>query len=323
MKTLFITGAEGFTGQHLVEYLRRRGYEVVGGVRNRARKLAFERKFGKAIVCDVSDAINVARAIASVKPDGIIHLAGVSQPHVANAEPLTAYQSIVTGWANVLDAARRVVPRARILLASSCEVYGDAGTPRPIGEDTPLNPANTFGALKATAESIAHTFFMNYHTNATIARPFHYTGPGQSDAFFFGAVARRLAEWDPAVHGDKLQLPDLGFQRDVLHVTDVVEAYAYLLEEGRPNEAYNICSGKTHTVREIVEMMARAAGRHVEIADLETNDEDDEGHVSWFWGDYGKMRSEFEWEPRFTLEQAVNQLVESYMRQPNGIHSAH
>ena len=110
MRTLFVTGAEGFTGRHLVEYLRRRGYEVVGGVRNRARKLALERRQGKAVVCDVSDAITVARAIASVKPDGIIHLAGTARAHEAAVEPLVAYQSIVTGWANVLDAVRRIVP---------------------------------------------------------------------------------------------------------------------------------------------------------------------------------------------------------------------
>jgi len=219
VKTLFVTGAEGFTGKHLVEYLGRRGYDVIGGVRNRARKLAFERQYGKALVCDVSDAINVARAVASVKPDGIIHLAGTSQPHAANAEPLAAYQSIVTGWANVVDAVRRVVPRARVLLASACEVYGNAGADgRPLNEDTPLAPTNTFGSLKATAESIARTFFLNYHTNITVVRPFHYTGTGQSEYFFFGAVAKRLAEWNSSTHGDDLQLPDLDFKRDLLHV---------------------------------------------------------------------------------------------------------
>ena len=53
MKTLFVTGAEGFTGKHLCDCLRKRGYDVVGGVRNRARKLAFEKQAGKAIVCEV------------------------------------------------------------------------------------------------------------------------------------------------------------------------------------------------------------------------------------------------------------------------------
>ena len=313
MKTLFVTGAEGFTGKHLVEYLRRRGYEVIGGVRNRARKLAFERQYGKAIVCDVSDAINVARAVASVKPDAVIHLAGTSQPHAANAEPLTAYQSIVTGWANMVDAVRRVVPRAHVLLASACEVYGNAGgEERPLSEDTPLAPVSTFGSLKATAESIARTFFLNYHTHITIARPFHCTGAGQSEDFFFGSVAKRLAEWDPATHGSQLQLPDLDFKRDLLHVSDVVEAYAYLLEEGRPNEVYNISSGRTWTVREIVELIVRAAGRTITVSGLPT---DDDGQIPWLCGDNSKISAEFGWQPRHTVEQAVVELTQSYLPQ--------
>jgi GDP-4-dehydro-6-deoxy-D-mannose reductase len=314
VKTLFVTGAEGFTGRHLVEYLRRRGYEVIGGVRNRARKLAFERQYGKALVCDVSDAINVARAVASVKPDGVIHLAGTSQPGAANAEPLRAYQSIVTGWANMLDAVRRSAPRAHVLLASACEVYGNAsGGERLLSEDTSLAPVNTFGSLKATAEAIARTFFLNYHTNATIARPFHYTGAHQSEGFFFASVAKRLADWDPSVHGTQLQLPDLDLKRDLLHVLDVVEAYAYLLEEGRPNEVYNICSGRSWTVREVVELLIRTAGRNVTVSNLPTEDEG--GQVQWLCGDNSKISSEFGWRPRYTLEQAATELARSYLPQ--------
>lgn len=313
MKTLFITGAEGFTGKHLIEYLHRRGYEVTGGVRNRGRKLAFERRYGKALVCDVSDAINVARAVASVKPEGIIHLAGTSQPHAANAEPLTAYQSIVTGCANVLDACRRIVPRARVLLTSACDVYGNAAShEQPLSEDTPLCPVNTFGALKATAEAIARTFFLNYHTNVTIVRPFHYTGAGQSADFFFGSVAKRLAEWDPDTHGNQLKLPDLNFQRDLLHVADVVEAYAYLLEEGRPNEAYNVCSGRTWTVREIVEMIIQTTGHNVTVSDPPTDD--DSGQVPWYCGDNRKI-SGFGWQPRHTIPQAIADLTQAFITQ--------
>jgi nucleoside-diphosphate-sugar epimerase len=183
VKTVFVTGAEGFTGSRLVEQLLSQRYEVIGGVRNRARKLAFEKSHAKALVCDASDAINVARAIASVKPDAIVHLAGCSQPGMADAAPLEAYQSIVTAWANVLDGARRVAPRTKILLASSCDVYGNAGADgTPLTEEHPLSPVTTFGSLKAAAETIAHTFYRNFKTNVTIARPFPYIGAGLSPA---------------------------------------------------------------------------------------------------------------------------------------------
>ena len=177
MQTVFVTGAEGFAGSHVFELLRRSGYDAVAGVRNRARKLAYERQGCKALVCDVSDAINVARVVASVRPDAVVHLAGLAHPADAAADPLLGYQSIVTAWANILDAVRRTVPRAHVVLASACDVYGDAGRDgQPLSETTSAKPISTFGSLKRTAESIAHTFFRDYHLNITIARPFHYTG---------------------------------------------------------------------------------------------------------------------------------------------------
>lgn len=320
MKTIFVTGAEGFTGTHLVTHLTRRGYTVVGGVRNRARKLAFERRGGKAIVCDVSDAINVARAVASVKPDGIVHLACMARPSDANAEPLAAYQSIVSGCANLLDAVRRCVPRAKVLLVSACDVYGNAGSDgTPIPETTPVQPVSTFGSLKATAESVAQTFFFNYHLNITIARPFHYTGPGQSDRFFFPAVVREVLDFDPAIHGPALRLPDLDCRRDLMHIHDAIDAYMCLLEEGRPNETYNIATGRCWTVRQIVERIVQQTGKSVPIEPLDC---ESEGQIHTLCGDYSKMQREFDWQPMLGMERAVQDLVTAIKaeRQPSASH---
>lgn len=311
MQTVFITGAGGFTGSRLLEYLRQHGYEVVAGVRNRARKLAYERQSGKALVCEVTDPINVARAVASVRPDALVHLAGTAQSADVVDEPLEAYQTIVTSWANVLDAVRRTVPRAKVVLASACEVYGNAGADgRALAETTRPDPVSTFGSLKATAEGIAHTFHRDYHLDVTIARPFHYMGRGQSERCFFADAARRLVGEDAASGSPTLTFPDLDCQRDLLHVDDVITAYARLLEDGRPNEVYNICSGKTHTCRAIIEMMARAAGREVRLAELVIDNDD--GRISVLRGDPGKLRQELNWSPVRTIQDAVRDLVGGY-----------
>ncbi len=313
MQTIFITGAEGFVGTVLTQHLRQRGYRVVAGVRNRARKLAYERRFGKAIVCDVSDAINVARAVASVKPDGVVHLAGYTHTHDTNEQPLEAYQSIVSGWANLLDAVRRTVPRARVLLISACDVYGRAGH-QPVREDAPLAPVSTFGALKVTAESVARTFSEKYCLNLSVARPFHYTGPGQPDTFFYGSVARRLANWDLETDGDELALPDLRCRRDLLHVHDVVDAYERLLHDGQPNQTYNVCSGEARTCAEIVQVMAQSLRLPLRLVDAPSSADDE--FVDIFWGDNTKLRSELGWQPTHTADGALQELVRSYYRQP-------
>lgn len=316
MRTVLVTGAEGFTGGHLIDFLRQRGVEAVAGVRNRGRKLALERRVGKAIVCDVSDAINVARVVAGVKPDGIIHLAGCSRAFSAACEPLEAYQSIVTGWANLLDATRRAVPRARILMISAGDVYGSAGANgEPIPETTPVNPTTTFGAFKANAEAVAHTFYDNYHLDVTIARPFAYTGPGQSADFYFPAVAQRIAKWDPARNGSELRLPDLNFTRDLLHVQDVCDAYYTLLGSGKPNQIYNVCSGTAKSCRDWINGLIAASGKPIRLADLPT-ETNDEQSIANLCGDNRRITGETGWKPSRRPEDALTELLRAL--QPAG-----
>lgn len=310
MHTVFITGAEGFAGTYVLDHLNRTGYGVVAGVRNRARKLAYERKDYKALVCDVADAINVGRAIACVRPDAVIHLAGLAHPEEAASDPLLAYQSIVTAWANVLDAVRRTVPRARVVMASACDVYGNAGQDgQALSEAIAVQPASTFGSLKRTAETIAHTFYRDYHLNVTIARPFHYLGAGQPERFFFAAVARRMAEWSPSAGRLCLNLPNLACRRDMLHVRDVATAYRRLLEDARPNETYNVCSGQDVTCREVTELIAAELGVEVELAEDSAADRAD--RVPVLRGDNSKLRSELHWEPAHSVRDAVRELVQS------------
>lgn len=311
MKTILVTGAEGFVGSHLIQFLKHKGYDVVAGVRNRARKLTLEKRFGRALVCDVSDAINVARVIASVKPDGILHLAAMSRAGEAAAEPLTAYQSTVTAWANVLDGARRAVPRARVLMVSAADVYGaTARSGQPLTEDAALDPVSTFGSLRATAETIAHTFFRNYHLNVSIARPFLHTGAGQSPEFYFANIAKRIAQWDAAL-GHQLALSDLDLRRDLCHVADVIDAYERILREGKPNEIYNVCTGQATTCREIVQNMMQAAGRELTLVD-QPSPASDEEQIPTLCGSAEKLTRELRWQPKMSWRDAIRDLVHSY-----------
>ncbi len=314
MRTYFVSGAEGFTGTHLLRALQSRGGDVVAGVRNRARKLALEKQSGKALVCDVADAINVARVIASVKPDAVIHLAGVARSQDAAEDPLTAYQSLVTSCANLLDAVRRAVPRCKVLLISAGEVYGAAGeSGRPLTEATAPQPSTTFGALKFAAENIARAYFENYHLDVTIARPFGYTGAGQPEGFFFSSVAKRLATWDGAVQGSEFALPDLTCRRDLLHVDDVVRAYLRLVDEGKPNQTYNVSSGQTVEVREFAGFLAQCFGAEVQFREPPLGERGGERKpIATLCGAADKLRGELSWSPERSWQDAARDLAATY-----------
>lgn len=307
MQTLLITGAEGFVGQALCGYMREQGFEVVAGVRNRARKLAYERlgkkapagsRPYKALVCDVADPINVARVIDTVRPWGIVHLAGPTFVQTTIDEPLESYQSIVTAWANVLDGARRIVPEARVLMVSSCEVYGQSRGVEAVSETDSCEPTTTYGRLKSAAEGIARTYFRDYGVKAMVARPFYYAGPEQPEASFFGRMVAGMRDSGES----KAPRLDGGAVVDLLHVKDVVSAYGLLLREGDPGEVYNVCRGH-----------GRSWGELLSAAGLELHrfcaDGPGEGQC-WhsYVGDSGKLR-ELGWEPSCSDEEALRALL--------------
>ena len=310
MRALFVTGAEGVVGQRLVRRLKACGHDVTCGVRNRARKLAYEREQFKALVCDVADSINVARAVAVVRPDGVVHLAGPSDPALAKDDPLLAYQTIVSAWANVLDAVRRTVPRARVVLASAADVYGTAvsGSP-PFAESAALRPTSAFGELKAAAESIARTYHREYHLNISIARPFRYLGAGAPTQGELPRWLESLQRWDATLNGPSLRVDDGEDVYDWLHVDDVVTAYEAILHRGQPNATYNVCSGSGRTRRELVEQLAATAGLSVRVIAA------GEGAPRTLVGSNERLRQELGWAPTRTVDQGLAELWQRYQTQ--------
>jgi GDP-4-dehydro-6-deoxy-D-mannose reductase len=261
VKTIFVTGAGGYAGSHVVEHLRAKGHDVVAGVRNRARKLAYERHGIRSLVCDVADPINVARAVASARPDGVIHLAGSSRPQDATREPIESFQGLTASWVYILDAVRRAAPRARVLLVSSAEASGgndakDGGAAQ--------RPASLFGGYKAAAESLAGDFNRAFQLDLSIARPYWYTGPNQPESACFPAALRRIR--DAAARGDgRVEIADLDASRDVMHIDDLAAAYERVLIDGKPAGVYSICTGRANTVRELLESVIASAGLSIQL----------------------------------------------------------
>lgn len=244
---MLVTGLQGFTGEHLGALLTQAGYRVAGLVSGPPRNANEHR-------VDMRDAGAVRAAVDAVQPDYAVHLAAIS--HVAHGDTGEIYDVNVKGTQHLVDALMaQPKPVKKLLLASSGNLYGDAGD-RPIGEDTPVQPQNDYGISKQQAEAVVRRAKLP----AVIARPFNYTGVGQNPAF---VVPKLVAAFRRGEH--RLKLGDIDTVRDFSDVRWMVQAYLALLESGFAGGAVNVCSGRGTRIRDLLAALESLAGYCMEV----------------------------------------------------------
>lgn len=250
----FVTGASGFIGGRLVRWLREEGWTVRGLVRP-GRDPEPLRAVGVEPVVGTLDDLPVLRRAAE-GCDVVFHVAAALGP---DADAATLFRVNVAGTENVLQAACEAGVR-RVVFTSSVAVYGEAA-PEGAPEDTPLRPSGPYGESKAQAEVTCLRYMRERGIEVTLLRPCFVYGPG--DRYFLPtAVSILRGGWFPVVDGGALPL-------DVVHVDDV--ARAHLLAATVPQaagRAYNVTDGRRRTVRQLVELAARALGIRVRLIPL-------------------------------------------------------
>lgn len=280
-----VTGASGFVGRHLVAHLEAAGDDVV------------------APAVDVTDAAAVGTALGAAAPDAVYHLAGLAHVQRSWSEPAEYLRVNAGGTLAVLEAARRCTRPPRVVVVSSAEVYGAvAGERLPVTEDQPLAPVSPYAASKAAAEMVAVQAHLGHGLAAVRARPFNHAGPGQAPTFAVPAFARRIveAQRDGAT---ALRVGNLSARRDVVDVRDVVRAYRLLGLHGAGGEAYNVCTGRSVEVAELVERLMRLAGARLALeVDPELLRPVD---VPELRGDPARVRAATGWAPAVPLDDTL------------------
>jgi GDP-4-dehydro-6-deoxy-D-mannose reductase len=251
-----VTGGGGFAGRHLAAELQAQGHAVTacglagaGAPPDGARWLDL----------DVTDAAACRAALARERPEWIFHLAGVAHVGRAEAAPDECLRVNFGGTRAVLAAALEQAPAARVVLASSAEVYGRVPPDAlPVTEDQPLRPATIYAASKAAAEMLAHHAAAR-GLDVVVLRPFNHAGPGQSDDFVTSAFARQLARVEAGRQEPVLRVGNLSAVRDLCDVRDVARAYAGAARAARAGEAYNVTTGRGVPVSEILDTLRALA----------------------------------------------------------------
>ena len=302
---ILVTGATGFVGEHLVRLLLSRDHNVFGTYLSVPASWEFAADL---VSCDVRDADSVRKVVADIHPHKVYHLAAQSSPSQTLEQTRDVYESNFWGTYNLLESVRQVAPKAQILVVGSGQCYGEVRNRKSLTESAVLSPRNPYALSKAAADMLAGQFYYRFGLHIIRARPFNHTGPGQQAGFVCSDYARRIVDIDGGNEPPVLHIRDSGVRRDFSDVRDVVRAYELLIEKGKPGEAYNVASGRSMTIREIVSILVSFCSRRVQI--LAGHQEARAGDIANLYGSALKLSRTTGWKPRYNMRQTLRDLFE-------------
>jgi len=312
---VLITGVTGFVGSHLADYLVARGdVEVFGTHRWRSRMDNIGHLRGRItlVECDLADPTAVRRALASVRPARVFHLAAQSYVPTSWLAPSETFKTNVLCQLNLFETARELgLLETRFHIAGSSEEYGLVRPDElPIREDNPLRPLSPYAVSKVAQDLLAYQYWMSHRLFAVRTRGFNHTGPRRGEVFVTSNFAKQVAEIEAGLRPPVIKVGNLEAVRDFTDVRDMVRAYWLALESGQPGEVYNIASGKGWMIGDILERLL--ALTHVKIGVEQDPDRLRPSDVPILVGDASRFRQATGWEPRIAFEQTLKDLLEHW-----------
>jgi GDP-4-dehydro-6-deoxy-D-mannose reductase len=300
---VLITGATGFAGRHLVSLCAGRGAHVVGLARHR-HDGALPPDLHEHVAADLASPGETQAAVHASAPDLVFHLAAEASVATSWKNPEHTIRVNVSTTLNLLEAVRHKAPRARVLVACSGEEYG-AHDSLPLTEEHGLRPQNPYAVSKAACDLAAGLYHDAYGLHVVRTRAFNHAGPGQSDAYVVSKFARQIAEAEAVRSaGDTVEIVtgSLHVRRDFTDVRDVASAYWRALERAAPG-VYNVCSGRSTEIGEILAALSRQAA--VEVVHTTDPALVREHEVVEIRGSHRKLTDATGWQPQIPLERTL------------------
>lgn len=311
MKCL-ITGITGFAGSHLAEYLLARGdCEVHGTVRWRSRMDNIAHITNRLSLhhCDIRDPLALTEVIRKIQPDRIYHLAAQSFVPMSWLAPSETLATNILGQTNLFEAVRAYCPAVRIQIACSSEEYGLVlPQETPIKETNPLRPLSPYGVSKVAQDMMGYQYHQSYGLHIVRTRGFNHTGPRRGEVFVTSNFAKQIAEIEKGKREPVVYVGNLDAVRDFTDVRDTVAAYYLALEKGVPGEVYNVATGRGYRIREVLDMLLGMSGAKIRVEQDKSRLRPSD--VELLVGSSEKLRQATGWEPRFSFDQTLRDLLD-------------
>ena len=262
---ILITGIAGFVGNHLVEHLKDSGFDgglEIMGIDVNLDNFHYRNKNIpgvkiKTSKIDLRDKEEVTGLVGSFKPDIIYHLAAQSSVGYSWKKPVETFEINVFGGINILESVKECCPSCRILVVCTAEEYGrqKKGVDKPIDEDFKIQPTNPYAISKSALDFFSTIYQKTSELLIFVSRSFNHIGPGQSDRFVISDFAKQIAEIEKGIQDPVILVGNINVYRDFLDVRDVISAYGCIINNGKPGEVYNVCSGKRSKISDILDML--------------------------------------------------------------------
>ena len=311
---VLITGVTGFAGRHLAAYCARQpGVVVIGLGRRTGADAEPPEEIEAYEAVDLADTERAHDTIKRMAPDRIFHLAGDASVAHSWDDPASVITNNICSTLNLLEAIRLGPPGIRILITGSGEEYGDPER-LPVTEDHPLRPKNPYAVSKAAID-LAAGFYADAHgLHVLRTRAFNHAGPGQSDTYVVSNLARQIAEGEASADASSVEVAigNANVRRDFTDVRDVVRAYWLALESAPPG-VYNVCSGTSVAIADILESLA--ARTPLEVTKRTDPKRFRQREVNEIMGSHDKLTAATGWQPEIPLDQTVQDMLEWWRAQ--------
>jgi len=314
MKTAFITGIAGQDGSYLSELLLEKGYRVTGIIRrnstvehqrDRISHLNnMEIEYG-----DLLDQSSLENALIKFKPDEIYNLGAQSHVRISSDIPQFTVQTNANGVLNLLEAYKRVCPESKFYQASSSEMFGSSvdedGYQR---ETTKMTPVSPYGCSKVFGYNITRYYRNAFGLHICNGILFNHESPRRGSNFVTNKVVKAAVEISLGLRM-QLELGNMDSFRDWGHSKDYVKAMNLILQNPTPND-WVVATGETRSVRDMCIYVFNKLGLNYEDYVVQNAKFLRPEELPYLRGDSTKIRTELNWEPEYTFETLMNEMIE-------------
>ena len=309
---VLITGITGFVGSHMAEYALAKGAEVFGSYRWRSKTENIDHLRSKItlIESDLRDLSSVRGLVEASSPDWVVHLAAQSFVGTSWQTPAETLSTNIISQVNLLEAIRGLKLFPRFIAVGTSEEYGLVMPGElPIAETNPLRPLSPYAVSKVSQDMMGYQYFKSYGLPIIRTRAFNHEGPRRGDVFVTSSFAKQVAEIEAGLRPSVISVGDLKPRRDYSDVHDIVRGYWMLLDRGEPGEVYNLCSGRSWAIQDVLDFLlgesrVKGIAVHTDPARLRPSD------VMLLEGDPRKIERAVGWRVEIPFEQTLRELLD-------------